>query len=109
MKNIYTYLVFLLIVSLSACSKDGGYYSPAVIDKEYKGSTLEYLKSKPGVYDSLLSAVGRLGLENVLNDSNTTLFAVTNPSFQLAFTNLNNLYAISEKPAQYLATVDSAQ
>src|SRR5690606_8089715 len=43
------------------------------------------------------------------NDSNTTLFAVTNPSFQLAFTNLNNLYAISEKPAQYLATVDSAQ
>ncbi len=102
--NINIALSALLLFILS-CSKDGGYYEPPKIDKEFKGSIYEYLQSKPNVYDSLLVAIDRIGAEGLLRDSNVTLFAVTNPGFQIAFTNLNNVYALTEKPPQFLSSV----
>lgn len=110
MKNfkVYFLLSVLFIFSLS-CTKDGGYHDPQQEDKEFKGTTYEYLKSKPGIYDSLLVAIDRIGAKKLLNDSSVTLFAVTNSGFQIALTNLNNLYALSEKPAQSLTTVKYAQ
>jgi len=106
--NIYI-IVMILATWVTSCTKDGGAYDPVIIDKEFKGSTYEYLKSKPGVYDSLLKAVDRIGAQAILRDSNVTLFAVTNPGFQFAFTNLNNLYALSEKPAQSLSSISLIQ
>lgn len=102
--NPYFLLAVLLLFILS-CAKDGGYYDPQHIDKEFKGTTYEYLKSKPGLYDSLVVAIDRIGAQSLLSDSAVTLFAVTNSGFQIALTNLNNLYALSEKPAQSLSTV----
>lgn len=110
MKKFNTYFMIVpLLMFILSCSKDGGYYDPQSIDKEFKGSTYDYLKSKPGVYDSLLLAINRVGAQNLLRDSNVTLFAVTNSGFQIALANLNNLYALSEKPAQSLATIRYAQ
>lgn len=106
--NYYTGIAALLIagVVLQACSKDDGYFDREVTEKDFPGNTLEYLQSKPGVYDSLLLVVERLGLEETLADSTITLFAVTNPSFQLAITNLNNLRAKTEKPFGFLSDID---
>lgn len=106
--NLY-FLIVSIFIGISSCSKDKGYYNPPILNKDFQGSIYDYLKSKPGVYDSLLIAVDRLGLESTLRDSNVTLFALTNPSFQLAITNLNNLYALSEKPLEYIRTVDYDQ
>lgn len=106
MKTINRYFILsILLMFILSCSKDGGYFEPVKLDKEFKGNTYEYLKSKPGVYDSLLVAIDRIGAQGLLRDSNITLFAVTNPGFQIALTNLNNLYALSEKPAQSLANI----
>ncbi|PTS95472.1 ATP/GTP-binding protein [Pedobacter sp. HMWF019] len=105
----YSFILFTLLIIGLSCTKDGGYYDPQPIDKEYKGTTYEYLKSKPGIYDSLLRAIERVGAVHLLNDSSVTLFAVTNPGFQIAFTNLNNLYALSEKPSQSLSTIKYEQ
>lgn len=106
MKKLNTYLILAtLLMFIVSCSKDGGYFNPQHIDKDFKGTTYDYLKSKPGVYDSLLVAIDRIGAQSILKDSNVTLFAVTNAGFQIALTNLNNLYALSEKPAQSLGTV----
>jgi len=99
----------LLITSLIvACAKDGGYYQPEKIDKRFDGDTYTYLQSKHGVYDSLLHVIDRLGLEETLRDSNITLFALTNESFQLAITNLNNIRYLADRPSEYLATIDQA-
>jgi hypothetical protein len=106
--HIYFLLAGLLAFHFS-CTKDGGYYAPAQTDKDFNGSTYEYLKSKNGIYDSLLVAIDRVGAQKLLNDSSVTLFAVTNAGFQIALTNLNNVYALSEKPAQSLSSIKYAQ
>lgn len=109
-KNFNMCLLSLVIIGvIISCGKDGGYYQPKPVDKEFKGNTYEYLKSKKGVYDSLITAIDRIGAQGILKDSSVTLFAVTNVGFQLALTNLNNLYAISEKPKESLSTVRYAQ
>ncbi|MFB2121423.1 fasciclin domain-containing protein [Parapedobacter sp. 2B3] len=99
----YPLLLALLVI---ACAKDGGYYQPNEIDKHFHGDTYAYLQSKHGVYDSLLQAIDRLGLETTLRDSNITLFALTNESFQLAITNLNNIRYLADRPSEYLATIN---
>lgn len=102
-------ILFSLMVFILSCTKDGGNYDPQAIDRDFKGSTYDYLKSKPGVYDSLLLAIDRIGAQNILRDSNITLFAVSNPGFQLALTNLNNLLAVSEKPPRSLSSIQYTQ
>lgn len=101
--------VLLASALLSGCSKDSGFYDAGVSNKTFAGNTYEYLKSKPGIYDSLVTVIDRLGLQKTLSDSNITLFAVTNPSFQLAVTNLNNLRRQTDKLPLYLYNVDSNQ
>ena len=104
-------ILVLTLVSIltSACSKDGGFYDAVVADKTFQGNTYEYLKSKTGVYDSLIQVIDRLKLQKTLTDSNITLFAVTNPSFRLAVTNLNNLRRQTDKLPLFLYNVDSVQ
>jgi hypothetical protein len=110
MKKLYSNsIVLALMLLISACSRDGGAYDPPVIVKDFNGTTYEYLKSKPGIYDSLLLVVDRLGDVSLLKDSNVTLFAPTNQSFQVALTNLNNLYALSQKPAKSYGTISLVQ
>src|SRR5690554_4205778 len=102
------FLVCSSLLLLTACSKDGGNYNPRIIEKDFAGDTYEYLKSKPGVFDSLVAVIDRLGLEETVRDSSITLFALNNQSFQLAITNLNNLRKLSDRPSEFLANVDYA-
>lgn len=105
---IYKWLVFCVFVLSTSCAKDAGYYNPPATNSKFNGTTLDYLKSKPGVFDSMLVALRRTGLEETLSDSAITLFAVTNPGFQLALTNLNNIRRINDRPAEYLLSINGA-
>ncbi|GGG91270.1 hypothetical protein GCM10007415_27330 [Parapedobacter pyrenivorans] len=98
--------VFLALLLAGACAKDGGYYDPTSINKHFNGDTYAYLKSQPGVYDSLIQVIDRLELASTLRDSNITLFALTNESFQLAINNLNNIRFLADKPSEYLSTIN---
>lgn len=107
-----TYFILLVFAFMSliwACKQDDGYFDPVMANKDYEGDVYDYLKSKPGIYDSLLKAVDRLQLETTLRDSDITLFALSNASFQLALTNLNNLRKLNDRPSEYLASVDGNQ
>lgn len=101
--------VILLAVLVCACGKDEGYYSRKNPNEGFNGTVLSYLESKPGIYDSLLRVVKRLGLEDVLRDSTVTVFAPSNASFQLALTNLNNLRKRNDRDPEYLENVDKTQ
>lgn len=101
----YCLLVISICCLVIACSKDGGYYDEVPRDKKFTGDTYEYLKSKPGIFDSLVTVIDRLGLEQTLRDSNITLFALDNQSFRLAITNLNNIRKLTEKSPVSLANV----
>lgn len=106
-KNLFIRCIFafLVLALLYACAKDKGYYSPMSQESVYKGNLYSYLKSKPGVYDSLVKVIDRIGLQQKLQDSSVTLFALTNASFQLAIQNLSNTLNVSDKPAQFLNSV----
>lgn len=107
MKKLINFCYWLLLgLLVTSCAKDGGYYNPEPIDKQFVGDTYAYLKSQTGVYDSLLSVIDRLELAETLRDSDITLFALTNESFQLAIANLNNVRFLADKPSEYLSTVD---
>ncbi|QEC54011.1 F5/8 type C domain-containing protein [Anseongella ginsenosidimutans] len=110
MKRLNYYIGFTVFLAafavLQGCSKDEGFYSRKVTEKDFEGSVLEYLESKPGIYDSLLLVTHRLGLEETLQDSAITLFALTNSSFGLAVTNLNNLRETTDKPFGFLSNID---
>ncbi|WP_257667486.1 discoidin domain-containing protein [Parapedobacter tibetensis] len=103
--NTYGYLLFFGLL-LVACAKDGGYYNPVAVEKQFDGDTYAYLKSKPGVYDSLIQVIDRMELAPTLRDSNITLFALTNENFQLAITNLNNIRLLADRSPEYLATIN---
>lgn len=106
-KYIGVFTAFSMIVLLySACKKNGGYFDASDESTPFAGNTYEYLKSKPGVFDSLIVAVDRMGLKSTLTDSNVTLFAATNPSFQLALRNLNTLRKQSDKDPLFLSNID---
>src|SRR5690606_27804555 len=91
---------------LSACAKESGFYDPAPINRKFDGTTLEYLQSKPGIFDSLLVAINRTGLSGTLSDSAVTLFAVTNPGVECAITNLIKISMLAGRPSGGLLTID---
>lgn len=108
-KSSFFFLAVIVISLIGACSRDEGYYDPTISDKAFPSDVYDYLKSKPGVYDSLLKVVDRLGLEGTLRDSDITLFALSNTSFQLALTNLNNLRKLNDRPSEYLSNINGEQ
>lgn len=103
-KNILFRLasIYMIGLFLFSCAKDKGYYDPLNTVPVYQGNVYNYLKSKPGIYDSLVKVIDRVGLKETLEDSTVTVFALTNPNFQLAIQNLNNTLSLSDKPNQYL-------
>ena len=103
--KIYILLLSVTAVTFSSCAKFDGYYDRQQVNEVFNGSTYEYLKSKPGVYDSLLVVVERLKLDTILRDSTITLFAVPNTGFRLAMDNLNDVREMNNSPFDYLESV----
>ena len=111
--NLYNrYLIAIILGVLLiqvGCKKEKGFYSTTDIDASTPLNTYEYLKSKPGVYDSLLLMIDQFGMQKYLTDSNVTLFAVSNPSFRIALNNLNNLRKTQGKPNVFLTGLGSGE
>jgi hypothetical protein len=82
-------MAFVAVIFQTGCKKEAGYYSSSPVVNTTNLTTYEYLKSKPGVYDSLLLLVDKMKIAKTLTDSTVTLFAPSNVSFQLAIKNLN--------------------
>ena len=102
-------LIILCVVLAISCAKDNGFYSHEIQKTRYDGSVYAYLKSKPGVYDSLVKVIDRVGMQNIIADSAITVFAPTNESFRLAIENLNNIRRLAEQPIEYLGNVKYEQ
>lgn len=108
--NLFKGLTVLFVAALlvTACKKEEGAYNFENEVNVYEGDVYAYLKSQPGVYDSLLKVVDRITwLKDTLSTPSTfTLFAPTNRSFVLALQNLNNVRKSQNKPVLGLATAN---
>ncbi len=110
LKSLLNYLAAgaccFIILFQTSCKKDKGFFD-AVNEQEASNlSTYDYLKSKRGIYDSLLYVIDRVGLTDTLKNNKVTLFAPTNESFKLAITNLNNLRKATGKNPLSLSGID---
>jgi hypothetical protein len=107
--NFYSkYLVALLLGALIfqvGCKRESGYYKQENINTGTDLNMYDYLKSKPGVYDSLLFLIDAFKMKSYLTDSNVTLFAPSNSSFQIALLNLNNIRRAQNKDAVFLKDI----
>lgn len=101
----YIFMGFLLL--FGSCRKDGGAYKRSnANDHPFEGNVYEYLKSKPGLFDSLLYVIDRLGLADTLKKEDITLFAPTNESFVQVVNKKNLGRTLKGKPRVYLKDVD---
>lgn len=104
--NFYGKLLAAALVSALifqvGCKTENTYRDSEPVNNSTSLNTYEYLKSKPGVYDSLLFLIDKLNLKVTLTDSTVTTFAPSNLSFQIAIKNLNEIRKAQGKPAVYL-------
>ncbi len=110
MKKIeqFNHNIILLVVCVmlfASCKKNNGAYQYVNSGSTFNGSTYDYLVSKPGVFDSLLFVVNKLGLTDSLKNNKITLFAVSNASFQQVVNKLNVSNKILGKPLVYLKDI----
>jgi len=101
-------MLFLGILVFNGCEKIGGDYGAVNSSNQvFNGSTYEYLKSKPGVFDSLIFMIDRLKLKDSLDKpgANVTLFAVTNESVQQVVNKYNLARTLRKKSTVYLSTM----
>ncbi|WP_158563272.1 carbohydrate-binding protein [Chitinophaga silvatica] len=96
--------VMIILFLYAGCKKDSGYYEHQNIVREFAGNTYDLLKSQPGVYDSFLYVIDKVGLTDSLKEGIYTVFAPTNASFQEAISNMNNLRKAQGRPLLYLST-----
>lgn len=90
MKSIVA-ITFVILVLATGCGKD--YYKDGgIINIEdtvnLKVSTMDFLKSRPNVFDTLVTLITLTGLEDAVNASNATFLAPKNYSIY----NFFNLY-----------------
>lgn len=103
-------LILLLFISIVSCTKDAGYYSKRFDDNVFDGTVYDYLKSKPGTFDSLLKVIDRIQLDSILKDSvDITLFAASNQSFRVALENLNNIRKLTDRETENYNNVSYSQ
>lgn len=107
--GIFSALFLCALLFHTGCIKEKGYYSTPNLNSGTTLDTYAYLKSKPGVYDSLLLVIDKLGMAKILRDSTVTLFAVSNAGFQIAIKNLNNIRKAKGKEAIFLSQLVSGK
>lgn len=107
MKGIVKLSLIVFALSFLACEKKGDqfYYEYDAGESIFDGTIYEYLKNQKGVFDSLLLVLNRMPeLENKLVDEKekSTLFAVTNRSFELSVNALNSNRLLLGREPLYL-------
>ncbi|TBO44027.1 hypothetical protein [Pedobacter kyonggii] len=111
-KKLYKHSLLLLLgvmgIYLSACKKsDSPYYDYTNTVQTYKGTTLDYLKSKSNTFDSLLLVLDRFpALKDSLTNQKVTLFAPVNENFAASVKYLNQIRKAGGRAPIYLKTAD---
>ena len=103
-------LLFAALIFQTGCKREKGFYDVVEVEQATASmTTYEYLKSKPGLYDSLLFLIDNFGMKSVLENDEVTLFAPSNTNFQIAIKALNDARRLVGKPAVYLKDLAHGQ
>ncbi|MDF2188078.1 hypothetical protein [Paraflavitalea sp. CAU 1676] len=87
-KKILPLAAFGLIL-MSSCSKSN-YQDGGTLDPAFKGSSFDYLVSRPELFDSLTKVIRLAGMEQILRQEEVTFFAPPSQSIMKSVTVLND-------------------
>jgi len=82
--NIIITFLLLNTVVLFSCSKKDYYQDSGTTSAEYNGTIMDYLKSKPEYFDSLVKIINMTDYASVLEQNNITFFAPADSSIRAA-------------------------
>ena len=103
--------IYFLMAATGCKKTDDTYKNYTNTAGTFNGNALQYLQSQPGLYDSMLLVINRLGgIADTISKKNITLFAINNRSFSIALENINQARkdSIPAKPEVSFSTMDSA-
>ncbi|GGE30297.1 MULTISPECIES: fasciclin domain-containing protein [Sphingobacterium] len=81
-KPQYIALFFFGILFLSACSKDDYYEDGGLAKAEFDGSIIQYLETKPVLFDTIVEIIKLAGLEKDFQEKEFTFFAPADPDIK---------------------------
>lgn len=87
-------LVFVLAAAMTGCQKKDYFTDTGKHDPNFNGSVLQYLKSKPGMFDSVVRVIHLAGMDDVFEKEEITFFAPADSSIRATMRDLNNALAI---------------
>ncbi len=112
MKKLYTVLVIsfagLLLSTFYSCNKD--YFEDSGLQKGiFNGTTYEFIKSRPDIFDSLSKIIQLAGMEQEVNAENSTFFAAGDYSVHKTIQSLNKfLYSRGKDTVHRLEQISPA-
>lgn len=103
-----TILGFLFIGFYTSCKKDH-FLDGGVHDPNFEGSILDYLDTRPELFDSLTKIIDLAGYTDLIGKEKVTLFAPTNQSIIKSMMRLNDyLYRQGQDTVLDLSQVDAS-
>lgn len=109
MKTFLSILIIPIVILFASCNKGDYLASSGVHNPAYDGTILDYLKTAPPYFDSLVKVIQLAGMEDVLTKETVTFFAPTKQSVMGAVKLLNDyLYLRGRDTITRLEQVDPA-
>lgn len=91
-------IAVLITTFLFGCQKKDYFTDTGKHTPNYQGTVLDYLKSKPQMWDSLLKVIRIAGMEDVFKNEKITFFAPADSCIKRSMTTLNFVLDILGKP-----------
>lgn len=101
-------LAFVVCTFLvTACSKDDYYFDSGKSDPVFKGTALDYLKSKPFNFDTIATIVKLAGMEKEFTEDSITFFAPQDYSVRTLMITVNSyLFTYGKDTVKKLEDID---
>lgn len=89
MKNLFIILIATVSLLMTGCNKNSYYKDSGTTSGKFNGTVMDYLKSKPQYFDTIVRIIRIAGLENTLQSDQVTFFAPADSSvnYLMRFTN----------------------
>lgn len=88
-KKVFSVGFFAVGLLFAGCKKEDYFNNTGVHTPNFQGTVLDYLKSKPGYFDSLSKIITLAGMEDIFSKEDITFFAPADSSIHSTIKELN--------------------
>ncbi|MGN6402110.1 MAG: hypothetical protein ACTHMD_16750 [Flavisolibacter sp.] len=88
-KKLFALLLFVSVMGAVGCQKKDYFSDTGTHSPNFQGNVLQYLKSKPGMFDSVARIIHLAGMDEVFEKEDITFFAPADSSIRATLNFLN--------------------